>query len=103
MSALLTKLDNLATLGFSCKITVLPDVFYPYGFSLQVDEIDGSSLEEVCKSVEGRTRMSSDMADLTTMVEPAMTFKTVESTLQLRSELEDAGEKLVIVEFYAPW
>ena len=32
-----------------------------------------------------------------------MTFKTVESTLQLRSELDDAGEKLVIVEFYAPW
>ena len=72
-------------------------------FPQQVDEIDGSSLEEVCKSVEGRT--SSNIADsITTMGESAMTFKTVESTLQLRSELEDAGDDmLVIVEFFAPW
>ena len=62
--------------------------------------MDGSSLEQECRSVEGRT--SSNIAD-STMGESAMTFKTVESTLQLRSELDDAGEKLVIVEFYAPW
>ena len=74
--------------------------------SRQIDEMDGSSLEQVCKSVEGRT--SSNVAvDPTTMVDresaAAMTVKTVESTLQLRSELEDAEDKLVVVEFYAPW
>ena len=68
--------------------------------------MDGSSLEQVCKSVEGRT--SSNVAvHPTTMVDresaAAMTVKTVESTLQLRSELEDAEDKLVVVEFYAPW
>ena len=65
--------------------------------------MDGSSLEQVCKSVEGRTS-SSIAVDPTTAAEgETMTVKTVESTLQLRSELEDAEDKLVVVEFYAPW
>ena len=75
--------------------------------SRQIDEMDGSSLEQVCKSVEGRTSSNVAVDPRTTAAEgesaAAMTVKTVESTLQLRSELEDAEDKLVVVEFYAPW
>ena len=80
--------------------------------SIKVDEIDGSSLEGVCKSVEGLAGAAAaaaaaeegEEAGTTTAAAAMAAVRTVESTLQLQAELDEAGrDVIVVVEFYAPW